>query len=706
MSLPSLLSLISAISCLVLGGFIYTRNRRNMANIGFALGMVCLSGAEFSVFMISLSDDPATVLFWGKSLTVGQAFFPGSWLLYSLAFARRNAVTTLRRWRPILAVFFLSPLIFFSFYWSRGFITLPSPHAPVSVLIVSSPGYIFTIFLLLAMVIVLMNLEQTFRSSAGFERLKIKYMIIGSSAILGLKVYEAGQVLLYSLIRFDSFRIQSTSLLLANALIFFFVVHRKLLDADIFVSRFIVFRSATLLLTGIYMLLVGLLVFGIQRFGGAAYVQFIPLLIFIALLGLVILFLSERVRVKVKSFIVTHFYRSKHDFRVLWPEFSQRVGTKLTLSELLPAYVSWLANTLGTNEVSIWLLDPGSSVFNEQCLVSGKPRLVATDSPFAQFLDGHDGAVIVEEKRQDEAWLRMTERCGDVMDAMRGSVYLPIRSGRKMMGFLELGRKIAGLSYDAHDLEFLMTIADQTAGQIERVRLGEELTSAREMHAFHTLSSFFVHDLKNHAATLSLLAQNALVHGENPEFREDAFKTIRETASKINQLIKNVSLGSKSLVLSRSEVDLNRLIETTCSGLNGALRGQIHSNLGHLPGISADPDQISTVIRNLVINASDAIDVSGAVTIETGTDSKKVFLSVADNGCGMSPEFIATSLFKPLRTTKPAGWGIGLFQCRQIVEAHGGRIKVESEEGKGSRFRVELPLRSGVGGSGGRGVGV
>ena len=67
-------------------------------------------------------------------------------------------------------------------------------------------------------------------------------------------------------------------------------------------------------------------------------------------------------------------------------------------------------------------------------------------------------------------------------------------------------------------------------------------------------------------------------------------------------------------------------------------------------------------------------------------------LSINDNGCGMSKEFMTQSLFRPFRTTKKEGLGIGLFQSRHIVEVHKGQIEVESEEGKGSTFRVILPV--------------
>jgi len=73
-------------------------------------------------------------------------------------------------------------------------------------------------------------------------------------------------------------------------------------------------------------------------------------------------------------------------------------------------------------------------------------------------------------------------------------------------------------------------------------------------------------------------------------------------------------------------------------------------------------------------------------------NEKYVFLKVRDNGCGMSQEFLNKNLFRPFQTTKKHGLGIGMFQSKMIVEAHGGRIIVESEAGKGTTFRVALPL--------------
>jgi signal transduction histidine kinase len=84
----------------------------------------------------------------------------------------------------------------------------------------------------------------------------------------------------------------------------------------------------------------------------------------------------------------------------------------------------------------------------------------------------------------------------------------------------------------------------------------------------------------------------------------------------------------------------------------------------------------------------------GEIQVATEQRDGWIVLIVQDNGSGMSKEFMERSLFHPFRTTKKQGMGIGLFQSKKIVEAHQGRIEVESEEGRGSTFRVYLPMKN------------
>jgi len=112
-----------------------------------------------------------------------------------------------------------------------------------------------------------------------------------------------------------------------------------------------------------------------------------------------------------------------------------------------------------------------------------------------------------------------------------------------------------------------------------------------------------------------------------------------------------------------------------------------------LSPFAMDRRQIESVIVNLLLNAKEAIGVRGEIRIETRQENGGALLMVADTGCGMTPEFLSNSLFKPFKTTKRNGLGIGMFQVKAIVEAHGGRIAAQSQPGQGSTFRVWLPIR-------------
>ena len=134
---------------------------------------------------------------------------------------------------------------------------------------------------------------------------------------------------------------------------------------------------------------------------------------------------------------------------------------------------------------------------------------------------------------------------------------------------------------------------------------------------------------------------------------------------------------------------------------------ELTKELRPLPRILADREQIQSVVTNLLLNARDAVcgeraegDASratgpgGRIQVQTAHGAGRVVLTVWDNGCGMSPAFLKESLFRPFQSTKKHGLGIGMFQSRMVVEAHGGTIQVESEAGKGTTVRVSLPAKA------------
>ena len=113
--------------------------------------------------------------------------------------------------------------------------------------------------------------------------------------------------------------------------------------------------------------------------------------------------------------------------------------------------------------------------------------------------------------------------------------------------------------------------------------------------------------------------------------------------------------------------------------------------LDSVPCVRGDSDAIQRVIQNLITNAVEATDGEGSVTVRVCRQDGMVACAVTDTGCGMTDEFVRTSLFVPFQTTKKGGWGIGLYQSREIMTAHAGRIEVTSREGHGTTVTLLFP---------------
>jgi hypothetical protein len=245
------------------------------------------------------------------------------------------------------------------------------------------------------------------------------------------------------------------------------------------------------------------------------------------------------------------------------------------------------------------------------------------------------------------------------------------------------------LIYEDYDL--MKVLARQAAQAVTNLRLSEELLETRAMAAVARISSFVIHDLKNLTTSLSLVVDNAEEHIGNPDFQQDAIKTIKSTLAKMRALTQRLkSIPEKSQLASAIE-NIDHLSRETAEELARTGLGERIVYQGVPSYARVDSEELKKVIVNLVQNALQASGEQEPVKIETSSENGSACIRVTDDGCGMSEDFLKNHLFKAFRTTKEKGLGIGLYQCKQIVEAHGGRLEVQSEAGKGSVFTVVLP---------------
>ena len=547
-------------------------------------------------------------------------------------------------------------------------------------------------FKLVAAVVILMHLERTFRSAVGTMQWRIKFIVIGLGIIFGARIYTASQALLFSEGILVLSSVDSAALLIGCALIVIAFLRSGFGEIEVYPSHAVLRTSLTFVLAGAYLFVVGVLAQVVARTGKADAFELQALIVLLAFAGLAVALLSNRFRQKMRSFVSRHFKRPQYDFRQIWTRVTQSMSNAFGQSATCAAAAKLMSETFNVLSVSIWLLEEDRLALAASTSRSASEANAVLDAPQRNF-----GVIRTLtkpfdlEKAKGEHAERLRQISLSQFRTGGNRVCVPLRAGNRCMGIAILADRVGGIPYTVEELDLLKCVGDQIAVGLLNLRLTDEITRGKELEAFQAMSAFFVHDLKNAASTLSLTLKNLPVHFDDPAFRQDVLRGMGETAERINQLISRLT-ALRRLELNFAEVDLNSIIDDAVKGLNGTANVKVVRDLRLHPKVKLDRDQFASVISNLLVNAREAVGPGGEVRIETAQDDEWAIISVADNGCGMTPAFMKSSLFRPFQTTKKKGLGIGMFQSKMIVEAHRGRILVESEPAVGTTFRIMLPL--------------
>lgn len=694
----SLLHFAAAISALLLAFASLLTRKSTLATRCFFAGMLALSiDSAFTGFSLCSTD----FLDRSASLSVGlivKSFIPAAWLLFSQTYSRGDSRESLARWRIPLAIAALLPIGL-----SLGFrhqliewAALPASEE----LLPRSGGMakLLSTVLLVVHLWILTNLEQTFRSAVGTMRWRIKFVVLGLGVIFGSRLYVQSQALLYSTYDVGWSGIEASGLLIGCSFLVMAYWRTGFAEIDVYPSRAVLGSSVTVLAAGAYLFVVGVLANLIRRFGGVESFEVQAFVVLLGVAGLAALLLSDRLRQRVHGFVDRHFARAQHDSVKIWTEFSRRLANANDQAGLCKVSVRLVSETFEVLSVTIWLLDEQTGQLIAGASTAAQvAEATAADAPFAS------GAVAsglllksspFDLEAAGEPWAAELRGLNPSTFPNGGNRWcVPLRAGEQSLGAFVLADRVNGATYTVEQLHLLQCIADQVTSVLLNLRLANEVARSRELEAFRTMSTFFVHDLKNAAASFNLMLKNLPVHFDDPEFRADALRGIANTARRIDDMISRLSALRQHPRLHPVKADLNQLVSEVLDGLEAMPQVELTRELQPLPEALVDREQFQSVVTNLVLNARDALGPGGRILVRTEHAGSSAVLTVTDNGCGMSGAFLKDSLFRPFQSTKKKGLGIGMFQSRMIVEAHGGGIRAESEPGKGSTFRVSLPVQ-------------
>jgi hypothetical protein len=667
-----MLTAVSIVLTLALCLMVLFKRRTGLSEVLLLVGLLGVAGAELLDWRaLNVSGNVLMLERWRLG---AQGLACWAWVGFSLVFARTYQDTPPPKLQLALLTVFLALPLLPAALPAKALLGPVSRDAPW-IIPLSRIGFYHHLGLLTAVLLCLYNLEATLANATHARRWRIKFFVLGIMAMLASQFLVASEGLLFKGLDLSLNPTRQIGLILGVVLMGYSIITRGGEEKIIF-SRRLAYKSLVLFAAGLYLVGIGLTGQYIRFFDGLSKSMMLMSLSVMGGVGLLAVFLSETLRRKANLALRKYFYRDKYDYRLQWLDFTRRLSAVRQRQDLYQAVLLGFCESLGMGQGALYLRNPTTRDFES----AHRWEMGQTDSPIPA---GHP---LGEPLGQGPAVRDLRGRHpGPPLP--EASFLVPLMQSQNLEGFILLARPFnTDEEYDEEDFELMEALANQASLAIFNMRLVEELAMAREMEIMGRISSFVLHDLKNLVYTLSLILENAKNYIHEPEFQSDLLTSLGNTVSKMNTLISQLRVLPDKESLRREHVDLLDLAKESAK----AVDSEAFQVKGEPVPATVNREEMNKVLINLFRNAQEACQGNIPVTVEVGNQGQP-YVKVSDSGCGMDEEFMRSHLFAPFNTTKDTGMGIGLYQSKQIVEAHGGRLMVESRLGQGSTFTVLLP---------------
>jgi len=538
--------------------------------------------------------------------------------------------------------------------------------------------------------------ENLYRNTRSEQRWGIKFLCLGVGSLFAYDFFMYAQALLFKQLDLSLWSARGAVYALVAPLIGISVARNPQWSVSVFISRKLVFHTATLLAAGSYLLVMAAAGYYIKTYGGEWGAALQIVFLFGAGVVLLAMLFSGQLRARIRVFLGKHFFRHRYDYREQWLNFTNALS--LCQQQALPheCMVRAIADVVDSPGGLLWLRrkDGCLEQVSHWGVSGGAGEVIAYDYSMVGYLEERAWVVNLDEYRADPELYLPLDLPGWMLELPHAWLLVPLLDQGRLLGLVVIAQPRAPLPFNWELRDLLKTAASQAASHLAQLQAVEALAEARQFEGFHRLSAFVLHDIKNLIAQQSLLVGTAARHKHKPEFIDDAIEIMGHSVAKMQRLMQLLRTGVPAGKLESS--DLVAAISEAVSNCSGGRPLPQFDSEQRAVLVTMDRDRMTSVIENLVRNAQEATLDDGVVSISLVCRDNTATIMIEDNGCGMDATFVRERLFRPFDTTKgDTGMGIGAYECREYVHSLGGEIQVESEPGKGTRMHITLPLSLG-----------
>jgi putative PEP-CTERM system histidine kinase len=455
-----------------------------------------------------------------------------------------------------------------------------------------------------------------------------------------------------------------------------------------------IFHTTTLLGIGILLQGTAFAAWYVRLYGGTNGTALALTIAFSGIVCVAGALVSGTVRSWIRLTINNHLFSLRYDYRLEWEKAIR--GLTSSSDETVPERaLGIMRDLLDVPGGAIWLYRDSWRQFKlagRFSTTAHVPTLHESDSriellreddrPFVQFAGkgNNDGKFGVFRPFIDDGW-----------------IVLPLRYRSMLAGFMVLSQPRAPRELDWEDQNLVQVLTMQVTAYLVQEETAQSLADARQLEDFNKRFAFVVHDIKNTIGQLSLLVSNIARFGDQKEFRDDMILTLGNSVGRLEILLKSlttVGTNTGSQNGTTQVVDLHDILSDFVS--KKTLLGykvRLHK-APEEPIVKTDAVALSRVLEHVVSNAFEASEPEAPVDIHLSVTEKAVEVVVADQGTGMTQQFIDEELFRPLKSTKSGGFGVGAYQIRELMRELGGDVDIESVLGSGTRVILSLSRSS------------
>lgn len=550
--------------------------------------------------------------------------------------------------------------------------------------------YVF-MFLLVFNLWLIVHLEQLFRNASSKAKWALWPLVValGTASIFEFVMYA--QAYMVNQLEFVLWYIRPLFMLISIPFLLISTRRMKDWSVNVFVSRHVVFYSSMLLIAGGYLLVMALAGYVINYIGGEWGTMLTVTFLVLASIVLFALIITETLRRRVKVFIAKNFFANKYEYRDEWLDLIEKIET--TSAESYSQMATHIMMSKLACHSGCLIKKVNSTKFDVKYSegIELTEQLQIELLTLSKFCHKKGWIVDIQEYRYNPSLYEDLNLNLAIYQQQRINIIVPVFIGRAFYGMFVLAGQEEYKQLNWEDRDLLFAISKQLGNFISLHEANDRIAQSKQFDAFNRMSAFLVHDLKNVQAQLALITDNAVKHRDNPAFVDDVFETVESATTRLAKML--TQLRNKQAEQSKTQVlDIIPVVEKVVAQCNVRQPEVIYTHCDSCV-LPVDDEGLYSVLNHLIQNAQEATADDGWVKVNLSTTDIDVVITIADNGSGMSEDFIKHRLFKPFDTTKGnAGMGIGVFEAKQFFEGNAGSLSVESTEQQGTVFTLTLPL--------------